>query len=130
MTLLTKILGLALAVAATFAACGAAASLALGSQSLSAGDASVSSCGVSSLSATRNVDNAGNVTQVDVSGIPAACAGETLSVTLVGSGNAALGTASATLAGCGATCSASFTSFGGTVSASALLGYSFGMVGS
>jgi hypothetical protein len=127
---LAKILGGTLAVAATFAACGAAASLALGSGSLSAGNAAVTSCGVSSLSATRKVDNSGNVTQVDVGGIPAACSGETLSVTLVGSANASLGSASTTLGGCGATCSASFTSFGATVSASSLLGYSFGVVGS
>lgn len=130
MKLLARTLGIALAAAATLAACGAAASLALGSGSLSAGNASVTSCGVTSLSATRTVDNSGNVTQVDVSGIPAACAGETLSVTLVGSANAALGSASTTLSGCGATCSASFTSFGATVSAASLTGYSFGVVGS
>ncbi len=128
MKLLTKILGLALAVAATFAACGAAATLALGSQPLSAGNASVSSCGVSTLSATRTVDNSGNVTQVDVAGIPAACSGETLSVTLVGSGNAALASVSATLSGCTATCSASFTSLG-TVSAASVSGFSYGVTG-
>ena len=127
---LAKILGSTLAAAATFAACGAAATLALGSGSLSAGNAPVTSCGVASLSAVRKVDNSGNVTQVDVSGIPAACAGETLSVTLVGSANTALGSASTTLSGCGATCAATFTSFGATVSASSLLGYSFGVVGS
>jgi uncharacterized Zn-binding protein involved in type VI secretion len=82
------------------------------------------------MSATRAVDNSGNLTQVSVSGIPAACAGETLSVTLVGSANASLGGASTTLSGCGATCSATFTSFGATVSASNLTGYSFGVVGS
>lgn len=130
MTRLAKILGSTLAATAAFAACGAAATLALGSRSLSAGNAPVTSCGVSSLSATRKVDNSGNVTQVDVSGIPAACAGETLSVTLVGSSNAALGSASTTLSGCSPTCSASFTSFGATVSGSSLLGYSFGVVGS
>jgi hypothetical protein len=128
MKLLTKILGLALAVAATFAACGAAATLALGSQPLSAGNASVSSCGVSTLSATRTVDNSGNVTQVDVGGIPAACAGETLSVTLVGSGNLALASVSTTLSGCTATCSASFTSLG-TVSAASVSGFSYGVTG-
>jgi uncharacterized Zn-binding protein involved in type VI secretion len=127
---LAKILGGTLAVAATFAACGAAATLELGSDSLSAGNAAVTSCGVSSLSATRKVDNSGNVTQVDVAGIPAACSGETLSVTLVDSANASLGSASTTLGGCGATCSATFTSFGATVSGSSLLGYSFGVVGS
>jgi hypothetical protein len=32
---------------------------------------------------TRNVNNAGNVTQVVVPGVPAACAGETISITLL-----------------------------------------------
>ena len=130
MKLLTNILGLALAVAATFVACGAAASLALGSMSLSAGSAAVTACGgLTSLTATRNVDNAGNVTQVSVGGIPAACSGETLSVTLVGSANASLGSGTATLGSCGATCSATFSSFG-TVSAANVAGYSFGLAGS
>jgi hypothetical protein len=130
MKLLTKTLGLTLAAAAACVVCGAAATLALGSQSLSAGNTSVSACGgVSSLSATRNVDNSGNVTQVNVAGIPAACSGETLSVTLVGSGSNALGSASTTLGSCGATCSASLTSFGGTISAANVTAYSFGLTG-
>lgn len=129
MKLLANILGLALAVTATFVACGAAASLALGSQSLSAGNAAVTACGgLNSLSATRNVSNAGNVTQVNVSGIPTACSGETLSVTLVGAANASLGSATATLGGCAATCSATFSSFG-AVSAASVTGYSFGLAG-
>jgi hypothetical protein len=129
MNLLTKTLGLGLAIAATFTACAAAATLALGSTSLSAGNASVTSCGVSSLSATRNVDNAGNVTRVDVGGIPSACSGETLSVTLVGAANAALGSGTATIGGCSTTCSAAITSFGGTVSAANVVGFSFGVAG-
>jgi hypothetical protein len=129
MKLLANILGLALAVTATFVACGAAASLALGSQSLSAGNAAVTACGgLNSLSATRNVSNAGNVTQVNVSGIPTACSGETLSITFVGAANASLGSATATLGGCAATCSATFSSFG-TVSAASVTGYSFGLAG-
>jgi hypothetical protein len=128
MKLLAKTSGFALATAATFAACGAAATLVLGSHSLSAGSASVSSCGVSSLSATRTVDNSGNVTQVNVGGIPAACAGETLSITLVGSGNASLGSASAAIPAGGG--SISFSSFGATVSAASLGGYSFAVAGS
>ena len=127
--MLAKLLGTGLAAAATFTACAAAATLALGSAPLSAGNASVTSCGVSSLSATRNVDNAGNVTRVDVGGIPSACSGETLSVTLVGAANAALGTGSATIGSCGTACSASITSFGGTVSAAGVNGYSFGVAG-
>ena len=127
MTLLAKILGLALAVAAIFAACGAAASLAFNSKALSAGNASVTTCGVASLSATRNVNNAGNVTQVDVPSVPAACAGETLTVTLVGSANASLGSASAVVPGGGGTMT--FSSFGATVSAANLLSYQYAVVG-
>src|SRR5579884_1439967 len=124
MKALSKTLAFALAVTATFAAFAAAATLALGSTSLSAGNAAVTSCGIGSLSATRNVDNSGNVTQVTVTGIPAACAGETLSVTLVGAGNAALATPSATISGS----SASFTGLG-TIAASSLLSYRFAVVG-
>lgn len=125
---LTKALAFGLAVAAAFAACAAAATLTVGSTKLSAGNAAVSSCTPSPLTATRNVDNAGTVTQVNVAGIPTACSGETLSMTLVGSGNAALGSGSVTLGSCGATCSATFTGFG-TVSAANVLGYSFGLTG-
>lgn len=124
MTVLSKTLGFALAVAAVSAAFAAAASLALGSQSLAAGNAPVTSCGISSLGATRDVDNAGNVTQVVVRGIPAACAGETLSVTLVASGGGALASASATVAGTTATFSGL-----GTVPGSSLTGYQFAVTG-
>jgi hypothetical protein len=124
---LTKALAFGLTVAAAFAACAAAATLTVGSTKLSAGNAAVSAC-TSSLSATRNVDNSGNVTQVNVAGIPTTCSGETLSVTLVGSGNAALGSGSATVGSCGTTCSATITGFG-TVSATNVNGYSFGLTG-
>jgi hypothetical protein len=127
MKLLAKILGTALAVAATFAACGSAASLAFNSNRLSAGNASVTTCGVASLSAIRNVDNAGNVTQVDVPSVPAACAGETLSMTLVGTGSASIGSASAVVPAGGGMMS--FSSFGATVSAASLLSYQFAVVG-
>src|SRR3954452_11150411 len=90
---LANMLGFALAIAAMFAACGAAATLALGSKTLSAGNASVTSCGVSSLSAIRSVDNGGNITSVVVSAVPAACAGETLSLTLADSTGGSLGSA-------------------------------------
>jgi hypothetical protein len=127
MKLLAKILGTALAVAATFAAVGAAASLAFTTNRLSAGNASVTSCGVASLSATRNVNNAGNVTQVNIPSVPAACAGETLSVTLGGAAGVSLGSASAVVPVGGGTMS--FSSFGATVSATLLLGYDFAVVG-
>jgi hypothetical protein len=128
MTVLAKLLGLGLAVAAISAGWAAAASLPFGSNKLSSGSAAVAACtGLSSLSATRVVSNAGNVTQVNVGAVPAACAGETLSITLVGSGNASLGGASGTVPAGGGTMS--FSSFGGTVSATSLLGYRFAMVG-
>jgi hypothetical protein len=127
MKLLAQALGIALAAAATLSACAAAATLALGSNRLAAGNASVSSCGVSSLSATRTVDNSGSVTQVSVPSVPSACAGATLSVTLVGSGGASLGSASATVPAGGGTMS--FSSFGATVAAPSLLSYSFAVVG-
>ena len=122
---LSKTIGFLLALTAAFAAFAAAATLALGSTSLSAGNASVTACGTPALTATRDVDNAGNVTQVTVSGIPAACSGETLSVTLVGASNAALSSVSATVSSTTAT----FTSFGSTISASSLLGYRFALTG-
>ena len=124
MQALTKTFGFAAAVTLTCTAFAAAATLALGSTSLSAGNAAVTSCGVGALSATRTVDNAGNVTQVNVSGIPAACAGETLSVTLVDSGNAGLATVSTTIAGTSAT----FSGFS-SVPAASLAGYAFAVEG-
>lgn len=127
MKLLIKALGTALAAASLVAGVGAAATLAVGSNKLSAGNASVTSCGVTALSATRDVDNSGNVTQVNVSGIPAACAGETLSVTLANSANASLGSASGTVPAGGG--SMSFSSFGTTVSATSLSKYVFAVVG-
>jgi hypothetical protein len=127
MKLLAKALGTALALAATFAACGAAATLTLGSNPLSAGNSSVSSCGVASLSATRTVDNSGNVTQVSIPSVPSTCAGATLSVTLVGSSGTSLGSASAAVPAGGGTMN--FSSFGATVSAASLLSYSYAVVG-
>ena len=124
MKTLSKTLGFALTVIALSVACGAAATLALGSTSLSAGNQSVTSCGASSLTATRDVDNAGNVTQVNVSGIPASCAGETLSVTLAGSGGTGLATVTSTIAGT----TAALTGFG-AISAATVSGYAFAIEG-
>ena len=120
MKALSKTLAFTLSVTAVFTAFAAAASLALGSTSLSAGNAAVNSCGITALTATRNVDNSGNVTQVNVSGIPAACAGETLSVTLVGPDV----TVTAQIAGTTAT----FTGFSG-VSAAAVTAFAFAVEG-
>jgi uncharacterized Zn-binding protein involved in type VI secretion len=123
---LANILGLALAATALFVAVGAAATLALGSHTLSAGNASVTSCGVSSLTATRDVDNSGNVSGVGVSGIPAACAGETLNITLVNSSGTSLASSSATVPAGGG--SVSFSGLG-TIAATNLTGYKFAVVG-
>ena len=128
MKLLAKALGFGLAITAASTACAAAASLTLGSNPLSSGSAAVTACtGLSSLSATRNVDNSGNVTQVVVPGIPAACAGETISITLVDGSNASLGNASGTVPAGGG--SVTFSSFGSTVSATSLASYRFAVVG-
>jgi hypothetical protein len=123
---LAQILGFALAVAALFAACGAAATLALGSKTLSAGSASVTSCGVSSLSSIRAVDNGGNITSVVVSGVPASCAGETLSLTLADASGSSLGSASAAIPAGGG--SITFSSFG-SVSATNVKSYQYAVAG-
>jgi hypothetical protein len=133
MNLLTKTFGLGLAVAATFATCAAAATLAVRSTALSSGNASTTSCGVSSLTAMREINNAGTVTGVDVVAIPLACSGETLNVTLVGAANGLLGTGTGVVGGCTTTCSvsiaASVTNFGVAVSAANVQSYSFAVVG-
>jgi hypothetical protein len=123
---LANMLGFALVIAALFAACGAAATLALGSKTLSAGNASVTSCGVSSLSSIRSVDNGGNITAVVVSGVPAACAGETLSLTLADSSGTSLGSASAAIPAGGG--SMTFSSFS-TVSAANVKSYQYAVAG-
>jgi hypothetical protein len=128
MKLLAKALGFGLAVAAASTACAAAASLTFGSENLSSGSAAVTACtGLSSLSATRNVDNGGNVTQVVVPSLPAGCAGETISITLVNGSNASLGSSTGTVPAGGG--SMTFSSFGATVSATSLAGYRFAVVG-
>lgn len=123
---LSNILGIA--VFATFLSAGvaAAASLGLHSGQLSAGSASVSGCTSSSLTATRNVNNSGNVTQVNVTSVPQACAGETLAVTLENSSNTGIGTASATVGTCTGGCTVAITGFG-TVSAANLANYAFSL---
>jgi len=124
MTVLSKTLGFALAVAAATAAFAAAASLAVGARSLSAGNAPVTSCGIATLSATRTVDNSGTVTKVTVAGIPVACNGETLSLTLVDSNGAVLASVSAPISGT----TAAFSALG-SVSAPSLAGYRFAVMG-
>jgi hypothetical protein len=134
MKFLSKTLVLCLLVGATLAGTAAAATLTLSSTSLSAGNAGVTSCGVSTLTASRDVNNAGKVTNVDIASIPLTCSGETISVTLVGASNASLGTGTGVIGNCTTSCSvsipASATNFGTSVSASSILKFSFAVVGS
>jgi hypothetical protein len=134
MKFLSKTLVLCLLVGATLAGTAAAASLTMSSSTLAAGNAGVTSCGVSSLTASRTVDNAGKVTSVDIDSIPLACSGETISVTLVGAANVALGSGSGVIGNCTTTCAASIpasvTNFGVSVSAPSILKFSFAVVGS
>ena len=89
-----------------------AASLGLSTGKLGAGSATVSGCTSSSLTTTRNVDNSGNVTQVNVTGVPQACAAETLAVTLQNSTNTSLGAVSAVVGTCSGGCTVTLTGFG------------------
>jgi hypothetical protein len=125
---LTKILGTTLLLWAALATVAAATSLAVTSTVLSAGNSAVASCGVASASATRSVDNSGNVTGVTVSNVPAACQGKTLLVTLTAQNGSALGGTSGTVSSCTTTCTVTLSGFG-TVSASNLYGYAFAVTG-
>ncbi|HEU5404560.1 MAG TPA: hypothetical protein VFU52_00645 [Gaiellaceae bacterium] len=104
----------------------AAASLGLTSAKLSAGSAAVSGCTASSLTATRNVNSSGNVTQVNVLSVPQACASEVLAVTLQNSSHVSLGAASTTVGTCTGGCTVTVTGFG-TVSAASVTAYSFSL---
>ena len=104
----------------------AAASLGLTTGKLGAGSVTVSGCTASSLTATRNVDNSGNVTQVNVLSVPQACAGETLAVTLQNSSHTSLGAASTTVGACTGGCTVTVTGFG-TVSATNLASYALSL---
>jgi hypothetical protein len=104
----------------------AAASLGLTSGKLSAGSAAVSGCTASSLTATRNLNNSGNVTQVNVLSVPQACASEALAVTLQNSSHVSLGAASTTVGTCAGGCTVTVTGFG-TVSAASVTAYSFSL---
>ena len=123
---LINILGVVVIAGLLSAGVAAAASLGMGSGSLAAGSAVVTGCTSLSLTATRNVDNSGNVTQVNILSVPQACAGETLAVTLENSLNVSLGSASTTVGACTGGCTVSLTGFG-TVSASNLTAYAFSL---
>jgi hypothetical protein len=125
---LTNILGLVLTAALLSVGVASAASLSLTSGKLAAGSATVSGCTSSSLVATRNVDNNGNVTQVNVLGVPQACAAETLAVTLENSANASLVSASTVVGPCTGGCNVSLPIFG-TISAANLTAYAISLTG-
>lgn len=123
---LTNIFGLAATAALLSTGVAAAASLGLTTGPLAAGSATVSGCTSSSLTATRNVDNTGNVTQVNVLSVPQACAGETLAVTLENSSHASLGASSTVIGACTGGCTVTVTGFG-TVSAANLTAYALSL---
>jgi hypothetical protein len=123
---LSNIFGLALIGLLLFVGVAAAASLGLTSGNLGAGSAAVSGCTSSSLTATRNVDSGGNVTQVNVLSVPQACASETLAVTLENSSHVSLGAASTTVGACTGGCTVTVTGFG-TVSAASVTAYALSL---
>jgi hypothetical protein len=123
---LRHIFGLVLTGMFLFVGVAAAASLGLGSGQLSAGSATVSGCTASSLTATRNVNSSGNVTQVNVLSVPQACANETLAVTLENSSHTSLGAASTTVGTCTGGCTVTVTGFG-TVSAASVIAYALSL---
>jgi hypothetical protein len=123
---LTRIFGTALTAALLSVGVASAATLGLTTGKLGAGSATVSGCTSSSLTATRNVDNSGNVTQVNVTSVPQACAGQTLAVTLENSSHTSLGAASAIVGTCIGGCTVAMTGFG-TVSAANVTTYALSL---
>ena len=123
---LIKIFGVVLVAGLLSTGIAAAASLGMSSGPLAAGSAVVAGCTSSSLTATRNVDNSGNVTQVNVLSVPQACAGETLALTLENNSNASLGSASTTVGACTGGCTVSLGGFG-TVSAANVTSYAISL---
>jgi hypothetical protein len=123
---LTRIFGTALTAALLSVGVAYAATLGLATGKLGAGSATVSGCTSSSLTATRNVDNSGNVTQVNVTSVPQACAGQTLAVTLENSSHTSLGAASAVVGTCTGGCTVAVTGFG-TVSAANVTAYALSL---
>jgi hypothetical protein len=123
---LTRIFGTALTAALVSVGVASAATLGLTTGKLGAGSATVSGCTSSSLTATRNVDNSGNVTQVNVTSVPQACAGQTLAVTLENSSHTSLGASSAVVGTCTGGCTVTVTGFG-SVSAANVTAYALSL---
>ena len=122
----TRILGVASVAVLLSTGVAAAASLGISSGKLSAGSTAVTGCTSSALTATRNVNNSGNVTQVNVLNVPQACAGETLAVTLENSSHTSIGSASTTIGACTGGCTVTLSGFG-TVSAPNLAAYALSL---
>lgn len=125
---LSKILGVVVTTTLLSAGVAAAASLGIASNQLSAGSAAVSGCTTSALTVTRNVNNSGNVTQVNVLNVPQACAGETLAVTLENSSHASLGNGSTTIGACTGGCTVAVTGFA-SVSAANVTAFALSLSG-
>jgi hypothetical protein len=123
---LVRILGIATATTLLSVGVAAAATLGLSSGKLSAGHTAVAGCTPSALTATRDVNDSDDVTEVDVLGVPQACSGEKLAVTLENSAHASLGSASTTVGTCTGGCTVALTGFG-TVAAASLTGYAFSL---
>jgi len=125
---LINIFGAVLTAALLSAGVAAAASLGLSTKQLGAGNLTVAGCTASALTATRNVNNSGNVTQVNVLNVPQACAGETLAVTLENNSHASLTSSSTIVGACTGGCTVSVTGFS-TVSATTVTAYALSLTG-
>ena len=123
---LLNMVGAGVAVALLSVGVAAAASLSVTTGQLSAAHVPVTGCTGSALTATRNVDNTGSVTQLNVTGVPQACAGEVLAATLQNSSHTSLGSATATVGTCTGGCTVTLTGFG-TVSAANVTSYSLSL---
>ncbi len=123
---LTRTLGIVATTMLLTVGVAAAASLGLTTGKLGAGSAAVSGCTASALTSTRNVNNSGNVTQLNVTSVPQACAGETLAATLENSSHTSLGAASAVVGTCTGGCTVTLTGFG-TVSAANVTSYALSL---
>src|SRR5262245_7545689 len=123
---LGSILGVVSITALLSVGVAAAASLSFTSGKVGAGNVAVAGCTASVPTATRNVDNSGNVTQLNVLNVPQACSGETLAATLENSAHSSLGNASTVVGACTGGCTVTLTGFG-TVSAASVTAYALSL---
>jgi hypothetical protein len=72
------------------------------------------------------VDNNGNVTQINVTSVPQACAGQTLAVTLENSSHTSLGAGSTVVGACTGGCTVTVSGFSG-VSAANVTSYALSL---